>query len=350
MVLNNYHTAPSPLYILGIESSCDETSAAVLCDHLELSNIIASQELIHRYFGGVVPELASRAHQQKIVPVVEEALRVANITKNELHAVAVTSGPGLSGALHVGISFAKSLAFGLGIPLIGVNHMQGHALCHFIESKDHDEAKPDFPYLCLTVSGGHTQIVLVNEPTSMKILGETMDDAAGEAFDKAARLLGLPYPGGPLIDRYGAGGNPLRFKFPKPHMPGLNYSFSGLKTAFLYFIREGVSGDEGFIRNNLSDICASIQHSIVETLMHKLVEACGQTGIKNVCVAGGVSANSALRASLKDTAMAQNWKLHIPPFAYCTDNAAMIAMAGFFQYKEGQFSGMDLSPQVRMTI
>lgn len=350
MISNNYHTGQSPLYILGIESSCDETSAAVLCDHLELSNIIASQELIHRYFGGVVPELASRAHQQKIVPVVEEALRVANITKNELHGVAVTTGPGLSGALHVGLAFAKSLAYGLGIPLIGVNHMQGHALCHFIKSKDHREAQPDFPYLCLTVSGGHTQIVQVNSPTSMKILGETLDDAAGEAFDKAARLLGLPYPGGPLIDKYGSAGNPLRFKFPRPVMPGLDYSFSGLKTAFLYFIRQGISEDERFVSDNLGDICASIQHTIVETLMYKLVEASGQTGIKNVCIAGGVSANSALRSALRSASTVHDWKLSIPPFAYCTDNAAMIAMAGFFEYKAGHFAGLDLSPQVRMSL
>ncbi|TAH43014.1 MAG: tRNA (adenosine(37)-N6)-threonylcarbamoyltransferase complex transferase subunit TsaD [Bacteroidetes bacterium] len=339
----------SPVYILGIESSCDETSASVLRDKTELSNIIANQDLIHRFFGGVVPELASRAHQQKIVLVVDEALRVANITKNELHAVSVTIGPGLMGALHVGVSFAKAMAFGLDIPLIGINHMQGHVLAHFIKSEKMGlDKEPSFPFLCMTVSGGHTQIIRVDSYLDMTIIGETQDDAAGEAFDKAAKIVGLPYPGGPLIDRYAKKGNPNRFSFPKPQVPGLDFSFSGLKTAFLYFIQKEVAKDADFISSNMDDICASIQHSIVHILLDKLKLAASQTGISDIAIAGGVSANSYLRTSLNELGEREAWRVFIPPFAYCTDNAAMIAMAGYFHYMAGHKSALDISPKARM--
>ena len=341
----------SPVYILGIESSCDETSAAVLRDNKELSNIIANQDLIHRFFGGVVPELASRAHQQKIVLVVEEALRVANITKNELHAVSVTIGPGLMGALLVGVSFAKAMAFGLTIPLIGVNHMQGHVLAHFLEP----EAgiilpKPGFPFLCLTVSGGHTQIIKVIDHLEMKILGETQDDAAGEAFDKAAKILGLPYPGGPLIDKLAKTGDPLKYKFPKPHVAGLDFSFSGLKTAFLYFIQNQVGKNPEFIDNNKADLCASVQKAIVDILLAKIQLASKETGIKDIAIAGGVSANSYLRTHLSQLGEKEGWNLFVPPMKYCTDNAAMIAMAGYFHFKAGNFSDLSLSPSARMPL
>ena len=350
LLQNNYHTvSDSSVYILGIESSCDETSAAVLKDKRELSNIIANQDLIHRFFGSVVPELASRAHQQKIVLVVDEALRVANITKNELNAVSVTIGPGLMGALHVGVSFAKAMAFGLGIPLIAINHMQGHVLAHFIESDNCDpKAEPTFPYLCLTVSGGHTQIIRVDSYLEMTIIGETQDDAAGEAFDKAAKILGLPYPGGPLIDRYAQKGKPNKFIFPKPQVSDLDFSFSGLKTAFLYFVQKEMSKDADFISKNMEDICASIQGSIVQILLDKLKRAAIQTGIKEIAIAGGVSANSSLRNTLIEMGNEEGWNIYIPPFAYCTDNAAMIAMAGYFNYLAGNFSSPDISPQARM--
>lgn len=341
----------SPLYILGIESSCDETSASVLRDHTELSNIIANQDLIHRYFGGVVPELASRAHQQKIVPVVDEALRVANITKNELSAVSVTIGPGLMGALHVGVSFAKALAYGLDIPLLAVNHMQGHVLAHFIDDDLGEvHSKPEFPFLCLTVSGGHTQIIKVLNPLEMTLLGETQDDAAGEAFDKAAKILGLPYPGGPLVDKYARSGDPHRYKFPKPQVQGLDFSFSGLKTAFLYFVQDQLKNNPEFINKNMADICAGIQYTIVEILLDKISKASLETGIKEVAIAGGVSANSFLRSSLKSLGEKYNWRVYIPPFKYCTDNAAMIAMAGHFLYKSGGHSDLSITPMARMPI
>jgi len=350
LLQNNYHTvSDSPVYILGIESSCDETSAAVLKDKQELSNIIANQDLIHRFFGGVVPELASRAHQQKIVLVVDEALRVANITKNELHAVSVTIGPGLMGALHVGVSFAKAMAFGLGIPLIGINHMQGHVLAHFIkQDKTNSKPEPTLPFLCMTVSGGHTQIIRVDSHLEMNIIGETQDDAAGEAFDKAAKILGLPYPGGPLIDRHAQKGNIHKFLFPKPQVSDLDFSFSGFKTAFLYFVQKETAKDANFISNNMDDICASIQHSIVQILLDKLKQAAFQTGIKEIAIAGGVSANSSLRSALIELGHKEAWNIYIPPFAYCTDNAAMIAVAGYYSYLAGKFSASDISPQARM--
>lgn len=339
----------SPVYILGIESSCDETSAAVLKDRKVLSNIIANQDLIHRFFGGVVPELASRAHQQKIVLVVEEALRVANITKNELHAVSVTIGPGLMGALHVGVAFAKAMAFGLNIPFIAVNHMQGHVLAHFLLTDSESETKePGFPFLCLTVSGGHTQILKISSHLKMNILGETLDDAAGEAFDKAAKILGLDYPGGPLIDKFGSNGDPSRFVFPKPQVAGLDFSFSGLKTAFLYFIQKELSVNPKFIEQNKEDICASIQKTIVDILLDKIQQASRDTGINDIAIAGGVSANSYLRKSLMNLSKKENWNLFIPRFEFCTDNAAMIAMAGYYQYQAGISSEYSLSPMARM--
>jgi len=339
----------SPIYILGIESSCDETAAAVICNRTELSNIIANQNMIHRLFGGVVPELASRAHQQKVVLVVDEALRVANITKNELHAVSVTIGPGLIGALHVGVSFAKSLAYGLGIPLIAVNHMQGHVLAHFLVGKSFNGgSEPAFPFLCLTVSGGHTQIIKVKSQSDMQILGETLDDAAGEAFDKAAKIIGLPYPGGPLIDKFAVEGDPRRFSFSKPNVADLNFSFSGLKTAFLYFIQNEVEKDSNFIEKNKADICASIQHCIVEILLAKLKKASLETGIKEIAISGGVSANSSLRNNLIRLGEQEKWNVYIPPFEYCTDNAAMIAIAGYYRFKAGEFADLSAAPMARI--
>ncbi|REJ81818.1 MAG: tRNA (adenosine(37)-N6)-threonylcarbamoyltransferase complex transferase subunit TsaD [Bacteroidetes bacterium] len=339
----------SPVYILGIESSCDETSAAVLCGEEEISNVIANQNLIHRYFGGVVPELASRAHQQKIIPVVDEALKQANITKNQINAIAVTSGPGLMGALLVGVSFAKAMSLGLKIPLIDVNHMQGHVLAHFIRNKSNiSDEVPAFPFLCLTVSGGHTQIVLVKDYLDMQIIGETLDDAAGEAFDKAAKILGLPYPGGPLIDKHAADGKHDRFPFPKPSIAGFDYSFSGLKTSFLNFIRNSENADQEFISKNLNDICASIQHTIIEILLNKIRLAVKETGIKDVAIAGGVSANSGLRKRITDLKKELGCRTFIPPFQYCTDNAAMIAITGYFKHMRGEYSTLDLVPKARM--
>ena len=336
-------------YILGIESSCDETSAAVLNRDTVLSNIIANQNLVHRHFGGVVPELASRAHQQKIVPVVEEALLQANIAKNQLSGIAFTRGPGLMGSLLVGVSFAKAMSLSLGIPLLEVNHMQGHVLAHFIQEPGASNKKvPAFPFLCLTVSGGHTQIVRVDAPNSMKVIGQTLDDAAGEAFDKAAKILGLPYPGGPLIDRYAADGNPKAFTFSKPQIPELNFSFSGLKTGFLYLIRDGVTADTDFIEKNLNDLCASLQHTIVSILIDKLIHAVVLTGIKNIAIAGGVSANSGLRNGLKTTGEKNGWSVFIPPFDYCTDNAAMIAMAGYYKFLNKDFAPLNIAPMARM--
>lgn len=330
--------------ILAIESSCDETSAAVLANGSILSNVIATQ-LIHEKYGGVVPELASRAHQQHILPVVERALADANVSKNELSAIAFTRGPGLLGSLLVGTSFAKAMALGLNIPLIEVNHMQAHVLAHFIESP-----KPSFPFLCLTVSGGHTQIVRVDGPLTMTIIGQTLDDAVGEAFDKSAKLLGLPYPGGPLIDTYAKEGNPLAFRFPMSEMPNLDFSFSGIKTAILYFLRNNVKSNPNFIPQNLPDICASIQYTLVQMLLTKLKRAAHETGIHDIAVAGGVSANSGLRNALTALGEEQGWHVYIPRFEYCTDNAAMIAMAAQFKYEQGEFTAQTVSPMPRMSF
>lgn len=332
------------LIILAIESSCDETSAAVIYDGKILANVIATQK-IHEKYGGIVPELASRAHQQNIIPVVSKALDDANIRKSELKAVAFTKGPGLLGSLLVGVSFAKSFAMGLNIPLIEVNHMQAHILAHFIE-----DPKPEFPFLCLTVSGGHTQIVKVTAPLEMEILGETQDDAVGEAFDKSAKLLGLPYPGGPLVDKLAREGNPDAFTFPNVDTPGLNFSFSGIKTAILYFLRDKKKEDPQFVEKNLNDICASIQKSLVEILMKKLRKAVRETGITHVAIAGGVSANSGLREAIKQEATLNGWNTYVPRFEYCTDNAAMIAMAAHFKYQINDFADQYVTPDPRMSL
>ena len=385
-----------PIYLLGIESSCDETSVAVSCNDRILSNIIASQTLIHQYFGGVVPELASRAHLQKIIPVADEALKKANITKNDLHAVAFTRGPGLMGALLVGVSFAKAFAMALDIPLIEVNHMQGHVLAHFIRQELEVESRelgegweksqlessesvvqnsekkisinalkspkppftpahallptPRFPFLCLTVSGGHTQIVRIDDYLDMKVIGETLDDAAGEAFDKAAKILGLDYPGGPQIDLLARQGNPDAFQFPHPKIENYNFSFSGLKTAFLYFIQRQTKADAMFIEKNKADLCASIQKTIVDILINKLIHASNDTGIKEIAIAGGVSANSGLRDALVRQKEKSAWNIYIPKFDYCTDNAAMIAITGYFKYLKKDFSDQSVTPLARLTI
>ncbi|MFY0651816.1 MAG: tRNA (adenosine(37)-N6)-threonylcarbamoyltransferase complex transferase subunit TsaD [Cyclobacteriaceae bacterium] len=328
--------------ILAIESSCDETSAAVISDGQVLSNIIATQK-VHEKYGGVVPELASRAHQQQIVPVVDRALVEAAMRKSQLNAVAYTQGPGLLGALLVGSSFAKSLSTGLGIPSITVNHMQAHILAHFIE-----DPKPSFPFICLTVSGGHTQLVKVQEDLTMTILGETKDDAVGEAFDKAAKILGLDYPGGPLIDKYAKEGDPLKFEFSKTEMPDLHYSFSGIKTSILYFLKKEVQKNENFVKENLADLCASIQKSLIDMLMEKLIQAAKKEGITEVSIAGGVSANSGLRTAVQDKGMKKGWNVYIPKFEYCTDNAAMIAMAAHFKYLNGEFASLSSVPMPRM--
>lgn len=328
--------------ILAIESSCDDSSAAVIINGKLCSNIVASQA-IHTKWGGVVPELASRAHQQYIVPVVAEALEKANITKSDLNAIAFTRGPGLLGSLLVGTSFAKAFAMGLDIPLIDVNHMQAHVLAHFIE-----EPKPQFPFLCLTVSGGHTQIVSVRSPLYMEIIGETQDDAVGEAFDKTAKLLNLPYPGGPLIDKYAKEGNPERFEFPMVEMQGLNYSFSGIKTAFLYFLQKEINKNSNFVEENLADICASMQSTLIKILLQKLKKAARQYKIGEIAIAGGVSANSGLRAELQKLGETEGWNIYIPAFQYCTDNAGMIAMAGHFKAEEGKFCSQQVSPLPRM--
>lgn len=328
--------------ILAIESSCDETSAAIIKNGKVLNNIIATQS-VHEKYGGVVPELASRAHQQNIVPIVNEALKEAGIVKTDLDAVAFTQGPGLLGALLVGASYAKGLALGLDIPLIGVNHMQAHILAHFI-----DEPKPKFPFLCLTVSGGHTQLVVVKDYLEMEIIGETQDDAVGEAFDKSAKLLDLPYPGGPLIDKYAKDGNPSVFEFPDSAMPGLNFSFSGIKTAFMYFLREQKEKDPKFVENNLNDICASLQHSLIRMLMQKLKRASKETKINEIAIAGGVSANSGLRAELNKLAEEKRWNVYIPDFQYCTDNAGMIAIAAHYHYLKEKFVDLTVSPSPRM--
>ena len=333
--------------ILAIESSCDDTSAAILENGKVLSNIVATQK-IHEQYGGVVPELASRAHQQNIVPVVHQALAIANIDKKQLSAIAFTRGPGLMGSLLVGTSFAKSLSLGLGIPLIEVNHMQAHILAHFIEEENREV--PAFPFLAMTVSGGHTQIVRVNDFFDMEILGETLDDAVGEAFDKSAKLMGLSYPGGPLVDKYAQLGNPSAFKFPRPKVPGLNFSFSGLKTSILYFLQKEVQRNPDFVSENRNDICASIQHTIIGILMAKLDKAVNETGIKTVAIGGGVSANSGIRNALKEKEIAKDWKTFIPKFEYCTDNAAMIGIVGYLKYKNKDFSQQDISVKARYSI
>ena len=327
--------------LLAIESSCDETSAAIMVDGELKSNIISTQ-LIHREWGGVVPELASRAHQKSIIPVVQEALQKANINKNDLNAIAFTRGPGLLGALMVGTSFAKSLALSLDIPLIEVNHMQAHVLAHFIE-----EPRPAFPFLCLTVSGGHTQLVWVEGPLNMQIIGETQDDAVGEAFDKTAKLIGLPYPGGPLIDKLAKEGNPDKYPFPMGEMPGLHFSFSGIKTAILYFLQKEVKLNPNFIEENKADICASVQKTLIEILMRKVKKAMREKNCKSIAIAGGVSANSGLRKRLQELGDENQWKVYIPAFSYCTDNAGMIAMAGHFKFEAGEFCGQDVSPLAR---
>lgn len=330
--------------ILAIESSCDETSAALIRNGKVLNNIIASQR-IHEQFGGVVPELASRAHQQNIWRVVDQALREANVDVHDLDAIAFTRGPGLLGSLLVGASFAKGLALGLGKPLLDVHHMQAHVLAHFI-----DDPVPSFPFLCLTVSGGHTQLVVVRNHLDMEVIGETRDDAVGEAFDKAAKILGLPYPGGPLIDRYAQEGNPKRFSFPGADIPGLDFSFSGIKTAFLYFLRDQVAVNPNFIAENLADICASLQRQLVNMLMQKLRKAVRETGIRQVALAGGVSANRGLRAAVHEWTSSENIPCFVPELQYCTDNAAMIAMAAHFKYLAGEFADLTVAPLAGMEM
>ena len=334
-------------YILGIESSCDDTAAAVIHNDLILSNVVATQK-IHEEYGGVVPELASRAHQQNIVPVVQLALSKANIDKKQLSAIAFTRGPGLMGSLLVGTSFSKSLAMGLGIPLIDVNHMQAHILAHFIKSEE--QTAPDFPFIALTISGGHTQLVMVTDYFAMEVIGQTLDDAVGEAFDKSGKIFGLPYPSGHLIDKYAQNGNPKAYKFPKPKVEPLDFSFSGLKTAVLYFVEKEVKANPDFVSENLEDLCASLQYTIVDYLMDKLKNAVELTGIKEVAIGGGVSANSGIRTALIEAEKKYGWKTHIPKIEYCTDNAAMIAMVGELKYKQGLFAKNDVVAKARMKM
>lgn len=338
----------SSIIILGIESSCDDTAAAVISNGKVLANIIANQE-VHKKYGGVVPELASRAHQQNIVPVVDAALKKAGISKNDITAVAYTNGPGLLGSLLVGSSFAKTLSIGLDIPAIAVNHMQGHILAHFIKELDEEKEMPEFPFLCLTVSGGHTQIVKVDDFFKMKVIGETIDDAAGEAFDKVAKMLQLPYPGGPLVDKYAKEGNPDRFSFPHPKVDGLNFSFSGLKTSILYFLQKELKSNPEFITENIKDICAGVQKTIVDILMEKLLKAVEETNIKQIAIAGGVSANSGLRTALQSLTK-KDIKVFIPKFEYCTDNAAMIAITGYYSYLENHDFSKNSIPNARMKL
>ena len=328
--------------ILGIESSCDETSAAICVDGAILSNVIANQT-IHQAYGGVVPELASRVHQQNIIPAVNQAILNAKISKNDIDAVAFTRGPGLLGSLLVGVSFAKAFALARAIPLIEINHMQAHVLAHFIADN-----KPSFPFLCLTVSGGHTQIVLVKDYFDMEVVGQTQDDAAGEALDKTSKILGLPYPGGPLIDKHARLGNPDAYKFPEPQIPGYDFSFSGLKTAILYFIRNNEAKNPKFIAENIDDICASVEKRIATILLNKLKKAAVAYGVKDVALAGGVSANTGLRQGLQDLCAANGWNAFIPKFEYCTDNAAMIAIAGYYKFLKGEFVGQNIAPLARM--
>ena len=342
--------------ILAIESSCDDTSAAVLRDGLLLSNVTASQG-VHEEFGGVVPELASRAHQLNIVPVVDAALRRAGVTADQLSAIAFTRGPGLLGSLLVGTSFAKGLALAQDIPLVEVNHLQAHILAHFIQPAQSPNSpiasspnSPSFPFLCLLVSGGNSQIVLVKDHYTMESIGQTIDDAAGEAFDKCAKIMGLPYPGGPWIDRLAKEGNAEAFQFSKPHIPDYNYSFSGLKTSFLYFLRDHLKENPDFIEQNKADLCASLQKTIIDILINKLKKAAKDLGVKEIAVAGGVSANSGLRDALIDLGKRHHWKVHIPPFAYTTDNAAMVAQAGYFRYLKGEFCPVDAAPYAKTKI
>lgn len=333
--------AQQKLNILAIESSCDDTSAAVIQDGVVLSNLIATQK-VHEQYGGVVPEMASRAHMQKIVPVVDVALKNAGVDKKDIHAVAFTQAPGLIGSLLVGACFAKSFAQALNVPLIDVHHMQAHVLAHFIE-----DPKPEFPFLCLTVSGGHTQIVLCRSHLDMEVLGETIDDAAGEAFDKVAKMLGLPYPGGPMVDKLAKEGDPTKFSFPLSDMKDYDFSFSGLKTAVLYFLQNEKKKDPDFVANNLNDICASVQHTIITMLLKKLKKAAKELKINHVGIAGGVSANSGLRTALTETGTQLGWQVYIPKFEYCTDNAAMIGITGYYKYLQGKFADLSVSPTAR---
>ncbi len=334
--------------ILGIESSCDDTSAAVIKDGILLSNVIASQK-VHEEYGGVVPELASRAHQQNIVPVVDSALKRAGISRNELNAIAFTRGPGLLGSLLVGTSFAKGLSLGLHIPIVDVNHLHGHVLSHFIRNNAEDEV-PEYPFLCLLISGGNSQIILVKNYNDMEVLGQTIDDAAGEAFDKCAKVMGLPYPGGPHIDRLATEGDATRFKFARPHIPGLDYSFSGLKTSFLYTLRDAKKADPDFIEKNKADLAASLQHTIIAILLDKLRKAVDMTGVKTLAIGGGVSANSGVRQAVTDFCNERSIKAFIPARAFTTDNAAMVAIAGYFKYLDRQFCSYDDVPYARVTI
>lgn len=338
-----------PTYILAIESSCDDTSAAVLKDQVLLSNVTASQK-VHEAYGGVVPELASRAHQQNVVPVVDQALKQAGITKEQLSAIAFTRGPGLMGSLLVGVSFAKGFARSLGIPMIDVNHLQGHVMAHFIKENDEDNNHPPFPFICLLVSGGNSQIVKVNAYNNMEILGQTIDDAAGEAIDKCSKVMGLGYPGGPIIDKLARQGNPKAFTFAEPHIPNYDYSFSGLKTSFLYSLQKWVKDDPNFIEHHKEDLAASLEWTIVDILMKKLKLAVKQTGIKHVAVAGGVSANNGLRNAFHDHAKRFGWKIYIPKFSYTTDNAAMIGLVGSFKYKDKEFCSIDAPAFSKVTF
>lgn len=334
-----------PVFILAIESSCDDTAAAVMQNDKVLSNVVANQ-LIHNEYGGVVPELASRAHQQNIIPVIDAALKKANITKEQLSAIAFTQGPGLMGSLLVGSSFAKSMALALNIPLIAVNHMQGHVLAHFIDEEGFN--KPEFPFLAMTISGGHTQILKVTNHFEMEVIGETTDDAVGEAFDKTAKILGLPYPGGPFVDKYAKLGNPKAYPFTKPKVPGLDFSFSGLKTAILYFIQKNKAVNENFVDENMNDICASVQHTIISILMDKLKIAVKETGIRQIAIGGGVSANSGIRNILKEAETKYGWKTFVPKFEYTTDNAAMIGIVGYYKYLNQNFENSSVVSKARI--
>ena len=335
--------------ILGIESSCDDTSAAVICDGVVLSNIVAGQK-VHEAYGGVVPELASRAHQQNIIPVVDQALKQAGIKKEDLSAIAFTRGPGLLGSLLVGTSFAKGFSAALQIPMVEVNHLQAHVLAHFIKQKEDDTDQPQFPFLCLLVSGGNSQIILVRAYNDMEVIGQTIDDAAGEAFDKCAKVMGLPYPGGPVVDRLAKEGNAQAFRLSKPQIQGYDYSFSGLKTSFLYLLRDELRNNPNFIDENKADLCASLQTTIIDILMAKLRKAASDLNIKEVAVAGGVSANSGLRNAFEEHAEKYGWKIHIPPFAFTTDNAAMVAMSGYFKFLDKDFCPMDAVPFSRIVV
>lgn len=337
------------LLVLGIESSCDDTSAAVLRGNTLLSNVIASQA-VHKEYGGVVPELASRAHEQNILPVVSEAIKRAGISANDLDAIAFTRGPGLLGSLLVGVNYAKGLAMSLGIPMVEVNHLHAHVMAHFIEEKGEEHQSPEYPFLCLLVSGGNSQIILCHSPYKMEIVGQTIDDAAGEAFDKCAKVMGLGYPGGPIVNRLANEGNPHAFKFAKPNVPGYDYSFSGLKTSFLYTLRDEIKLNPNFVEENKEDLCASLQYTVIEILMKKLRLAAKELKIKHIAVAGGVSANTGLREAFVDHARRYGWSIYIPKFAYTTDNAAMVAMSGHYNYLEGKQNEMDTVPYARVTM